>query len=102
MTDSALLFDSDQLVEKLRGLKSTAADASTAHASARPHVPPQAAGRDFSATARRLDAALQRLHAAGQVRIDALLAASDAGDRQVAVLREADDNFAARLSGRSS
>lgn len=90
-------FDHDRLLAAFGGLQDATAAASDSHRTARPAVPADVAGQAYPATAARLNAALERLHRAGQVRIDALHADSVAGARQVSALYEADRNFSARL-----
>lgn len=91
-------FDHDRLLAAFAGLEDATASASAAHAAVRPAVPANATGRAYPATAVRLQAAIDRLHRAAQLRIDALHTDSVAGARQVNALQEADRNIAGRFS----
>lgn len=86
-------FDPDRLLTALTNMTEAAAEASTTHASARPSVPSDVAGHAYPETAKRLQKAVERLHRAGQVRIDAFHDDCVAAARQASALQEADENF---------
>lgn len=97
MPSSHLNFDRDQLALALVELAEQTAGAARTHAQATPTIPPTAAGRDFHATAARLQEALSRVHQVGQRRIDALHEITQAGTQQVDEFVHADEDFANTL-----
>lgn len=94
MTRTGIDYDHDQVLSALTGAQAVTQRLAQAHAQARPALPETAAGRDFAATAARLQAAFDRVHQVGQRRIDALAASAAAGKTQINHLSTTDADTA--------
>lgn len=102
MTQSGIHYDHDEVLGTLGKAEAEARTTSAAHARAKPALPSTAAGRDFSATAARLQSAFLKVHHAGQRRVDALAESLAAGATQMQQFTRTDEEFAGSFPGAGS
>ncbi|TNL98513.1 hypothetical protein [Corynebacterium tapiri] len=84
-------YDHDSALSALANLDAEATELARVHAAATPHVPAGSVGRDFGRQARRMHEVLQRVHALGQVRIDARQAQAQASAEQLSAIAHANE-----------
>lgn len=99
MAQIGIQYDHNEVQIALSRAHSVARKIATAHGKAQPALPTTAAGRDFTSTATRLQAAFDRVHAAGQRRIDAVAESLSSGLVQADHFTRTDKESAAGFRG---
>lgn len=96
---SELFLDHAGALHSLNRLVADGEEQLARHTSTSPALPAAAAGRDFADRGAAIAAMLQRLHATGTERIDAVRATARAAAAQVRVLRDVDEHLSDELGG---
>lgn len=97
---SEIVLDHAAALRELSRMVTDGAEQRRVHQARTPELAASAAGRDFGDRGAAIAQMLQRLHAVGRQRIDAVTATADAARAQVRVFRETDTDFAATLGRR--